>query len=143
MASMPSARGRSSSKDGTTRKRKRTHTPQRHRTPKQSLTKAQRQKLRKRVKPLHSFARFDVFGRGRIWGMHLAGMPREDIVKLATKKDGSPPDVNGVDKVIATKKANPDWRGEESSAGGRPSALSDKQKKELVRLVFPMRGKVK
>ena len=89
LATFPSNRGRSSSQGGTARKRKRTHTPWRNCIPKQTLTKTQRQNLRKRVKPLHSFARFDVFGRGMVWGMHLAGVPREDIVKLATKKDGS------------------------------------------------------
>ena len=45
-----------------------------------------------------------------------------------------------VDRVIAHKKQYPDWRGGDSRAGGRPPAISDAQKKELVDLVFRERG---
>ena len=88
-----------------------------------------------------SSARLDPFTRGVIWGMHLAGACREDIKKHAVKKDGSTPQMNAIDKVISRKTAYPEWMGQDSSAGGRPQALSEKQKKMLVNLVFKARGK--
>ena len=88
-------------------------------------------------------ARLDTFARGMIWGMHLAGAPREDILQEVSKKDGTLATLSAVDKVIATMKANPEWRGQDSSAGGRPGKLTAKQKKDLRDLVFKERGKAK
>ena len=86
-------------------------------------------------------SRLDVFARGVIWGMHLAKAPRADIQKLALKKDGAQPQLNAIDKVIAHKTEDPEWRGEDSSAGGRPCALTSKQQKLLTKLVFKERGR--
>ena len=90
-----------------------------------------------------SFARLDVFARGMIWGMHVATSPREDICKEIVKKDKSPPSIFAVDQVIAHMKVFPDWRGEDSKAGGRPGKLTAGQKKEVVGLVFRERGQAK
>jgi hypothetical protein len=96
-------------------------------------------KARKKLKV--KTARLDPFTRGMVWGMHLAKMPRQEIKKLVLKKDGSTPELNAIDKIIAHKVAEPDWNGADSIAGGRPSALTDAQKKTLVKLVFKMRGR--
>ena len=55
--------------------------------------------------------------------MHVAKAPREDICKEVVKKDGRPPSIQAVDQVIAHMKVFPDWRGEDSKAGGRPGKL--------------------
>ena len=93
--------------------------------------------------PSGAFARLDVFARGMIWGMHVAKAPREDICKEVVKKDGRPPSIQAVDQVIAHMKVFPDWRGEDSKAGGRPGKLTAGQKKEVVGLVFRERGQAK
>jgi hypothetical protein len=98
--------------------------------------------LRKKVKQTKSRARLDAFARGVIWGMHLGKLKREDMQKHLVKKDGTRPTLGCIDKVIGHKTADPAWRGEESRAGGRPYALSDKQKKLLVKFVFKHRGRV-
>ena len=78
------------------------------------------------------------------WEVYLAcgtHTPGEDIRQEVLKKDGGQAQMNAIDKVIAHKTANPEWRGEDSSAGGRPSDVSAKEQKELTRLVFTERGK--
>ena len=90
-----------------------------------------------------SFARLDAFARGEIWGMRQAGAPREDIVKRIKKKDGRRPTLRAVAAVIARKAAHPEWRGEDSVAGGRPCTLTPKQERRITRLVFKYRGKAK
>ena len=65
-----------------------------------------------------------MFARGMIWGMHVAKAPREDICKEVVKKDKTPPSIFAVDQVIAHMKVSPDWRGEDSKAGGRPGKLT-------------------
>ena len=57
------------------------------------------------------------------------------------KTDGSFPQLNAIEKVIRKKKESPEWRGESSGAGGRPCALSDGQKQEIIDLVFQERGR--
>ena len=94
----------------------------------------------KKTKKKKSRARLDAFTRGVIWGMHLGKLKREEMQKHLAKKDGTRPTLGCIDKVIGHKTADPDWRGEESRAGGRPHALSDKEKKLLVNLVFKHRG---
>ena len=89
---------------------------------------------RVRLKP-ESFARLDAFMRGAIYGMWKAGMKRKDMLKGITKKDGTVPDIRAIDGAIAKFKADPQWRGEESVAGGRPKALTTGQVKRLVALV--------
>ena len=93
-----------------------------------------------RKKTTKSWARLDAFTRGVVWGMHLGKLPRNEMQKHLTKKDGTRPTLGCIDKVIGRKTADPDWRGEESRAGGRPSALSDNEKKMLVKLIFKHRG---
>ncbi len=88
-------------------------------------------------------ARLDAFARGQIWGMRKAGAERKTIRKETKKKDGTRPTLRSVDAVLAKKKADPKWRGEDSSAGGRPRALTTAQSKELVDLVFAERGQAK
>eukprot|EP00973_Karenia_brevis_P009074 1227904-Karenia_brevis.AAC.1 len=98
-----------------------------------------------RCKPAASptTARMDAFARGGIWALHLAGVHREDMVKWIEKKDGTHPQLHAIDQCIAKKRANPDWRGEESLDRGRPEALNESQKQKVVRLVFKWRGKSK
>jgi hypothetical protein len=98
-------------------------------------------KLRKKIlKTKVTTARLDAFARGQIWGMHLANAPREQIVEVVQKKDGSAPTLSAVDRVICHKTQFPKWRGTDSCAGGRPSTLTASQQKKLVALVFKERG---
>lgn len=94
---------------------------------------------RKRGKP--TTARLDAFARGFVWGLHVAGVAREEICKKVMKKDGTPVGLKAVDKVIAHKKQHPSWKGTDSIAGGRPAAISDAQRKKLIDLVFQERGR--
>ena len=89
-----------------------------------------------------SYARLDVWSRGVIWGMHMAGASREQICDSVWKKDGTPPTVRAVDDVIARKREQPEWRGEEIHSG-RPKTLTDANQKQLVDLVFAKRGRAK
>ena len=98
---------------------------------------------RKRKVSLATRARLDEFSRGVIWGMHVGGASRSEICLEVQKKDGTHPSVEAVDKVIAKLKSQPDWRGGDSQAGGRPQILTSQQKKRLVDLVFAERGKTK
>ena len=54
-------------------------------------------------------ARLDAFAHGQIWGMHLANAPREHMITLVEKKDGSGPTLSAVDRVIAHKTEYPRW----------------------------------
>ena len=62
---------------------------------------------------------------------------------MVCKKDGGSPSIRAVDAVIAQKTQHPEWRGQDSQAGGRPSLLTAVRRKALVRLVFAWRGKAK
>ena len=75
--------------------------------------------------------------------MHLGNVKREDMLKHVKKKDGTRLLLHTIDDVIAKKKGNPEWMGEDSIAGGRPKELSPKECQEVVRLVFRERGKAK
>ena len=70
----------------------------------------------------------------------MAKATREDILKHAVKKDGTTPSATAIDDVIKHKKDNPEWKGECSDLVGRPSSLTEEQKKKVVRLVFQKRG---
>ena len=87
-----------------------------------------------------TFARLDTWTRGVIWGMHLADLGREKMLEHVSKTDGSPLLLHTLDDVIAKKKKQPEWRGEDSVAGGRPHELSAEEQKNLVSLVFRERG---
>ena len=52
-------------------------------------------------------ARLDMFTRGMIWGMHLAGMSQENMQKFVAKKDGTNVPIKTIEKVVASRKANP------------------------------------
>ena len=90
-----------------------------------------------------SHARLDPFSRGVIWGMHLAKAPREEILQHVVKTDGTVPSMQAVDQVIKHKKDHPDWRGQGSKLVGRPSALTEAQRKSVVSFVFKKRGSAK
>ena len=64
-----------------------------------------------------TYSRMDVWARGVIWGMSLMGASREQICECALKKDGTQPTARAIDDVLARKKAEPEWRGEEVSVG--------------------------
>ena len=87
-------------------------------------------------------SRMDVWARAMIWGMSLMGATRKHISECVLKKDGTAPTVRAVEDVIARKKAEPEWRGEEVHTG-RPKSLTVDQQQQLVDLVFAERGKAK
>ena len=95
----------------------------------------------KKSKP--TYARLGVFTRGVLWGMHLAGMKRQDMLGHVRKNDGTPLTLNAVDGVIKRKSEAPSWMGTDSSGGRRPKEVSDLEIKKLVALVFTMRGKAR
>ena len=59
------------------------------------------------------------------------------------KKDGTKPTLRAVDGVLAKKKRQPQWQGDDSSAGGRPRSLTLSQAQQLLQLVFKERGKAR
>ena len=92
---------------------------------------------------MRSAARVDPFARGVICGVQAAGLTRPEIARRVGKKDGKHPTVRAVIAVLARRRADPAWRGEDSRAGGRPPTLTAQQRKKLVNLVFAERGKAK
>ena len=88
-------------------------------------------------------ARLDMFTRGMIWGMHLAGMSQENMQKFVAKKDGTNVPIKTIEKVVASRKANPEWTGQGAAGPGRQRKLSDADLKALVALVFRERGRAK
>ena len=88
-----------------------------------------------------SSARMDAWARSAISTLAGEGRSRSYICTKVAKKDGTRPHIRAVDAVLAKVRANPAWRGEDSQAGGRPRALTDSQRKQLVALVFKMRGR--
>ena len=73
--------------------------------------------------------------------MYQAGSSRDNIVKKVKKKDGSALGKRAVDLLIARKKRDPSWRGEDSKAGGRPPELTDEEKAAIVKLVEAKKAK--
>ena len=90
-----------------------------------------------------SYSRLSPFARGQICAFRKAGWKREQICKTIKKRDGTHPCLRAVAAVLTKHAAEPKWEGEDSKAGGRPRALTVRQAKELVDLVFAERGKVK
>ena len=85
-------------------------------------------------RPPQTQTHLDAFARGVIWGMRLAGMSRAEM-------DGRAAPVNAIDRVIAKKRASPEWRGEERAReGGRPQAASAAAQVALRKMVFKERG---
>ena len=58
-------------------------------------------KGRRVTKDAPSYARFNVFTRGVIWGMYLAEACREQIQDVVKKKDGTTPSIRALDAVIS------------------------------------------
>ena len=50
-----------------------------------------------------SYARLDVWTRAMVWGMHMAGMSREDMLEHVTKKDGSPLTLHCIDETVCVR----------------------------------------
>jgi len=73
--------------------------------------------------------------------MRRANAPRSVIRKTVKKTGGTHPTVRAVDAVLANEKSDPDYRDENSRAGGRPRALTKAEAKLVVKLVFAERGK--
>lgn len=59
------------------------------------------------------------------------------------KSDGSKGSRRAVDAVLAKKRRDPSWRGEDAERDGRPPVLSKVDHKALVALVFKERGRAK
>ena len=68
-------------------------------------------------------------------------MGRQDILKRICKKDGTAPTLRTIDALLAKCRDNTDWRGEDSSGGGRPTAMTAADHESLKKLVFAERGK--
>ena len=85
-----------------------------------------------------SWARFDTWARAEICTLREEGYAREDIRKRVKKTDGQPGHMNAIDGILAKKAECPEWRGENSVAGGWPRALTNSQLAELKNLGFKM-----
>ena len=108
--------------------------------PKLNLKRVRKRAMKAKRAPT-SQRHLDAFARGVIWGMHVAGLPRADMPTHIQKPDGSAVPVHVIDKVIAKKKASPEWRGAEAPrGGGRPRAVSAATQAALCKLVFEERG---
>ena len=71
--------------------------------------------------PKRMFSRLGPWTRGEIYALRArAGWSRERIAKTIKKKDGSSQRLRAVAPLLAKKEANPEWRGEDPSAGSRP-----------------------
>ena len=90
-----------------------------------------------------SYSRLSPFARGQICAFRKAGWKRGQICKTIKKKDGIHPCLRAVAAVLRMHAVEPNWEGKDSEAGGRPRALTAKQAKELVDLVFVERGTAK
>jgi hypothetical protein len=89
-----------------------------------------------------SFARLDAFSRGRIVGQQEAGASMAKIAKTVRRKDGSASTLRAVQGVVMKFAEDSAWRGEESSAGGRPLLLTEAEHAKLRASVFKDRGRV-
>ena len=93
--------------------------------------------------PKTYFARFTPFSRGTIIGMAEAGVAMAAIRKAVLKKDGRRASLRAIDACIAKARSDPTWQGEDSSAGGRPSALTPSQVCQLKQLIHDEVGLAK
>ena len=84
--------------------------------------------MKRQKKP--SYARLTPAMRNRITGMQLAGAARNDMRDKVRKTDGTPPTLKSVDQILAQFAEDPEWDGENSSAGGRPRLLTAEQEKK-------------
>ena len=72
--------------------------------------------------------------------LRKVGTSIKEIRKLVRKKDGKKPSKRAIMRVLEKAQEDPEWRGDDSAAGGRPGSLSTETKKELVDLVVKERG---
>ena len=57
------------------------------------------------------------------------------------KTDGTPPTLKSVDQILAHFAEDPEWDGENSSAGGRPRLLTAEQEQEVKKILVRAVGK--
>lgn len=91
-----------------------------------------------------SHARVAPYTRGIMYGMHLAGLPCEEIQKEVAKPDGQQLSLPSVYKSIAlSAKHGQMWDGsaEQVSGRGRPRKTSTAMDRKIVALVFAHRGR--
>ena len=93
--------------------------------------------------PRSHFSRFSTFARGRIVGKREEGASRESIRKTVLKKDGKRATLRSIDGVLATARDDPEWQGQDSSAGGRPQELDDKEVAKIKKLIHDEVGLAK
>ena len=74
-----------------------------------------------------SSARFSAFARGRVVGMADAGATRAEIRDAVRKTDGASASCRAIDAIVAHGRAGGGYDGSNSSAGGRPQALSARE----------------
>ena len=85
--------------------------------------------------PQPSFARFTPFARGKIVGKAEEGVPSARIRMSVLKKDGTLGSQRAIQHVVAKDKADPEWEGVDSSAGGRPRELCEAEVQALKQLI--------
>ena len=79
--------------------------------------------------------------RNRIIGMRIAGAPRQEMREKVRKTDGAMSSLKAVDDLISHFEEDPDWDGENSSAGGRPPLITPEQEKQIQRILMKDVGK--
>jgi len=82
-----------------------------------------------------SAARFSTFARGRIVGKFEEGATKSKILKHVLKKDGTRASYRAIGGVLARARSDPEWQGEDSSAGGRPQEFSAKELARVKKLI--------
>ena len=90
-----------------------------------------------------TMARFNAFTRGKIVSKAEEGAPRARIRASVLKKDGTQASLRSIDKVLAHARANPEWQGEDSQAGGRPPKLAPAELRHLKRFIHTEVGLAK
>ena len=81
------------------------------------------------------YARLTPAARNRIIGMKMAGASRADMRNKVRKTDGQPPTLKSVDQILTHFAEDPEWDGENNSAGGRPRLLTAAQEKEIKKIL--------
>ena len=82
-----------------------------------------------------SCVRFTPFDRGRIVGKAEEGASAKKIRQTVRKKDGTRGTVRAINAICAKARADPEWKGRDSAAGGRPQELSPHEETTLKRLM--------
>ena len=82
-----------------------------------------------------TFVRFSRFARSKIVGKAEEGASLKKTRKTVLKRDGRRGSERAIKGIIANARADPDWEGEDSAAGGRPQELSASEQKALKKLM--------